>query len=494
MKTLRSLVMLALLWTGTARAVPAQERAGKPNVLFIAVDDLRTSLGCYGDRLARTPNLDRLASGGLRFNRAYCQQAVCGPSRVSLLTGLLPDRTRVWHNRHLFRDTLPDAVTLPELFKQNGYHTQSMGKVFSGRDRQAELDPRSWSVPPLLKGKGWRNYAIKANDGGNKKGVAYEAADVADDGYSDGKLANLAMKTLRGLKEKDLPFFLAVGFFKPHLPFNAPKKYWDLYDPADFERIDADARVKDAPDIAYHSHRELGGYRDMPADENLSQKQARTLRHGYYACVSYADAQVGKVLDTLKRLDPEDNTIVVLWGDHGYALGEEARWCKGTNFELDTRVPFMVRVPGVSKPGTVTNALIEYVDIYPTLAELASLSAPPGLDGESFVRNLKNPHLPGRKTVLSQFARPFSRSIPEVMGYSIRTHTHRYTRWITWSDKNVLAEELYDYTSKTSIIHKDAFMLEQHNMIAHPDHDRTRDRLRTEMDSMLRQRPKVLSQ
>lgn len=493
MKTLGNLITVMLVWASAGHAVPAQEHAGKPNVLFIAVDDLRTSLGCYGDRLAKTPNMDRLSETGIRFKRAYCQQAVCGPSRVSLLTGLLPDRTRVWHNRHLFRDTVPDAVTLPQLFKNHGYHTQSMGKVFSGRDRQAELDPLSWSVPPLLKGKGWKNYVFKSNDGGAKKGVSYEAADVADGGYSDGKLANLAMKTLEGLKEKGQPFFLAVGFVKPHLPFNAPKKYWDLYDPAVFERIDADGRVKDAPDIAYHSHRELGGYRDMPADENLSQEQARTLRHGYYACVSYVDAQVGKVLATLERLALEKNTIVVLWGDHGYALGEEARWCKGTNFELDTRVPFMVRVPGITKPGTATNALIEYVDVYPTLAQLAGLSAPDGLDGQSFARNLRAPHLPGRPAVLSQFARPFSRGVPEIMGYSMRTGAHRYTRWIDWSDKTMLAEELYDYTSKASTVRKDAYMIEQANMIAHPDYAQTRDRLRAHMDAMLRERTNMPS-
>ena len=347
--------MLALPYA--VYAVEETQALNRPNVLFIAIDDLRTSLGCYGDRLAKTPHIDSLADAGLRFKRAYCQQAVCGPSRVSLLTGLLPDRTRVWHNRNLFRDTLPDTVTLPQLFKNHGYHTQSMGKVFSGRNREAELDPPSWSVPPLLKGKGWRNYVFAANDGGDRKGAACEAADVDDDGYMDGKLANLAIETLKGLKEKGQPFFLAVGFFKPHLPFNAPKKYWDLYDPAVLELKGAHGRVKDAPNMAYHSHRELGGYRDMPPDENLSQAQARTLRHGYYACVSFVDAQVGKVLAALERLGLAKNTIVVLWGDHGYALGEEARWCKGTNFELDTRVPLIVRVPGITAPGVATDAL-----------------------------------------------------------------------------------------------------------------------------------------
>jgi len=484
---------LMLVLSSTVYTMAKTEAPNRPNVLFIAIDDLRTSLGCYGDRLAKTPNLDRLADQGLRFNRAYCQQAVCGPSRVSLLTGLLPDRTRVWHNRNLFRDTLPNAVTLPQLFKNHEYHTQAMGKVFSGRDREVELDPPSWSVPPLLNGKGWRNYVFEANDGGSKKGVAFEAADVDDNGYSDGRLANLAVKTLVQLKEKNQPFFLAVGFFKPHLPFNAPKKYWDLYDPVVLELKDANERVKDAPDIAYHSHRELGGYRDMPPDEALSQEQARTLRHGYYACVSYVDAQVGKVLTGLERLGLEKNTIVVLWGDHGYALGEEARWCKGTNFELDTRVPLIVRAPGITASGNTTDALIEYVDIYPTLAELTSLSVPQDLDGRSLVPILKNPRLPGRDTVLSQFARPFSRSGPEIMGYSLRTNTHRYTRWIQWPGRTLMAEELYDYAHPTSVQRLDAYWVERKNLVADPAYNETRNRLRVRMDRILRERIPVTS-
>jgi len=420
----------------------SEKKNNQSNVLFIAIDDLRTSLGCYGDKLAKTPHMDTLARSGLIFTHAYCNQAVCGPSRVAMLTGLLPDNTRVWHNRNLFRETHPDAITLSQLFKNNGYHVQSMGKVFSGRDTEAELDPQSWSVPPLLKGEDWRNYVSDDNAGDNEKGIAFEAADMDDEGYADGKLANLAIATLGELKRKGSPFFLAVGFFKPHLPFNAPKKYWDLYDPAVFEQIDATARVKGAPDVAYHSHRELGGYRDMPPDERVSMEQARELRHGYYACVSYTDAQVGKVLHALKRLGLDKNTIVVLWGDHGYALGEQDRWCKGTNFELDTRVPLIVRVPGITDPGVATEALIEYVDIYPTLAELVGLSAPNELDGKSLVPVLGNPRLPGREVVLSQFARPFKKSGPEIMGYSIRTNTYRYTRWVEWPNRKMLVEPI----------------------------------------------------
>ena len=460
----------------------------RPNVLFIAVDDLRTSLGCYGDPLVKSPNIDRLAQSSRLFNRAYTHQAVCGPARTAMLTGRLPDNTRVWHNRHLFRDTLPNAVTLPQLFKNNGYHAQSLGKVLSGDER--EEDPQSWSVPAILRGEGWKNYLLQENQGGGKQ-APFEKADVPDDGYPDGKLANLAIETLRKLKEQSQPFFLAVGFFKPHLPFNAPKKYWDLYDPGMLGLGNAGARVKGAPELAYHSHRELGGYTGVPEDERVSAKQARELRHGYYACVSYIDAQIGKVLETIEHLGFDRNTIVVLWGDHGYALGEEDRWCKGTNFDLDTRVPLMIRVPGMTAPGVATEAMIEYVDIYPTLAALAGQTPPDDLDGRSLVPILNDPRTGGRDLVLSQFIRPFRPTTPQVMGYSIRTETYRYTRWVEWPTRKTAAEELYDYSSQASAIREGAFMVEQENVIENPAYAETRNRLRTKLDEVLGVRIKL---
>lgn len=456
----------------------------KPNVLFISVDDLRTSLGCYGDPLVISPNIDRLASEGRLFQHAYTQQAVCGPSRATVFTGRLPDHTRVWHNRNLFRDTLPDLVTMPQMFMANGYHTQSMGKTFSGRPR--EEDPQSWSVPFVVKAPGWRNYLLNPDTGG--KGNAYEAADVPDNGYPDGKLTDLAVQTLADLKAKDQPFFLAVGYFKPHLPFNAPKKYWDLYDPSVFDLEEQEPRVKDAPKQAYHEHPELGGYKDMPKNQKVSPAQARSLRHGYYACVSYIDAQVGRLLDTLGDLGLEDNTIVVLWGDHGYSLGEVSRWCKGTNFELDTHVPLMVRVPGMAQPGVATSGLVELVDIYPTLADLTGLTPPADLDGKSFAALFNDPAQSGKDIVLSQFTRPFKKSDPEVMGYSVRTPTHRYTRWIDWPTGKTLAEELYDYTDSRSVLHEDAFLIEKANLAGDPANAERLQHMRGKMDETLAER------
>lgn len=462
----------------------------RPNVLFIAVDDLRTSLGCYGDTLVQSPQIDRFAATARRFDHAYTQQAVCGPSRTSLLTGRLPDNTRVWHNRNLFRDTQPDLVTLPQLFKNHGYDTVSLGKVFSGDER--ELDPASWSEPEILKQKGWKNSAL-GDSGGEGKGPAWEAADVPDEGYPDGKLAQLAIEKLTALRSGDKPFFLAVGFLKPHLPFNAPKRYWDLYDPAAFELNDDSQRVKGISGHAHHSHRELGGYRDLPKDEHLDATTTRTLRHGYHACVSYIDAQIGKLLTTLDQSGLAQNTIVVLWGDHGFALGEKDRWGKGTNFERDTRVPLLIRTPDLGAPGAAAAGLVELVDVFPTLAELVSLPAPQGLDGRSLVPMLANPQAPGREAVLSQFARPFSASTPEFMGYSLRTATHRYTRWITWPARQLVAEELYDYTTGPGTRREGAFWIEEENIAPHPAQADTRQALSETLDHMLVERITVKS-
>jgi arylsulfatase A-like enzyme len=279
-----------------------------------------------------------------------------------------------------------------------------------------------------------------------------------------------------------------VGFFKPHLPFNAPKRYWDLYDPASFELNDDGQRVKGVSEHAHHSHRELGGYRDLPKDEHVAAATTRSLRHGYHACVSYTDAQIGKLLAALDQLGLTQSTIVVLWGDHGWSLGEKDRWCKGTNFERDTRVPLLVRVPGLSEPGAAAAGLVELVDVFPTLAELASLPAPQGLDGRSLVPMLADPQAPGRAAVLSQFARPFSSNAPEFMGYSLRTMTHRYTRWIDWQSLETVAEELYDYTTGPSTRREGALWIEEENLAAHPQQTDSRQALSQELDQMLSQR------
>ena len=475
-----TILLLALLLA--AHCGSALAESPRPNVLMVFVDDLRPALSCYGDPLAKTPNIDRFAATARRFNRAYCNQAVCGPSRASLLTGRLPDNIGVWHNRDLFRERHPGLVTLPQLFKNQGWHAMALGKVFSGNER--ELDPKSWSEPEILSRKGWKNYLLR-EAGGPKKGSPFEMADVVDDSYTDGKLAGLAIKTLAKLKQRPQPFFLAVGFFKPHLPFNAPKKYWDLHDPKAFALVGQSERAKGAPGAAYPDQRELGGYQGVPKNERVSAKQGGDLRHGYYACVSYVDAQIGRLLMALESHGLKDNTIVVILGDHGFSLGEAGHWCKKTNFELDTHVPLLIRTPGMKQPGTATEAMVEFVDLFPTLAELTGLSVPADLDGRSFAPSLDNPAAPGRSAVLSQHTRPWSPGAPKIMGYSLRTKSYRYTRWIDWNTRKTFAEELYDYSLKSSVRTQGKYLIERESVVDEFPSVATRDELRKQLDEVL---------
>jgi len=440
------------------------------NVLFIVVDDLRTALGCYGDENAISPNIDRLAERGMRFDRAYCQQAVCNPSRASVLTGLRPDTTGVWDLKSHFRQELPpetaalphmttgthfrraqpDVVTLPQLFKQHGYHAQSVGKIYHGSPDMR--DPESWSAPTLYEVVMNRDdsYVLPENHTAGEfpwpgpKMAATENADVADNAYGDGKVADAAIALLNALQDR--PFFLGVGFRKPHLPFSAPKRYWDLYDREAISTPDHPEKPTGIPDFAWHQSAELRGYADMPKDGPLPDALVKRLRHGYYACVSFMDAQVGRVLAEVDRLGLAENTAVVLWGDHGYHLGEKALWCKTTNYELDTRAPLIVSTPGQARIGS-TEALVEFVDIYPTLADACGLPLPAGLEGVSLAPLLAEPERPWKQVAFSQFPRPwFYQGQPEVMGYTIRTRDFRYTEWLDFSSRATLARELYDHT------------------------------------------------
>ena len=311
--------------------IPAASTA-PPNVLFIAVDDMRAELGCLGSEIVRSPNIDRLAARGMLFERAYCQQAVCNPSRASLLTGLYPSTLRIWDLPTHFRERRPDIVTLPQHFKNNGYHAEGIGKIFHNwRQDDYKGDPVSWNVPQVL------HYNTHGADKAMVKGELppdecdvpkCEIRDVPDEAYFDGRIAEKSVAALRRLKDSGKPFFLGVGFWKPHAHFNAPKKYWDMYDHAKIKRAANPDPPKGVPDIALHDGREImrdfktrPGKKPTPGDE-------RFLRHGYYAAISYVDAQVGKVVDELDRLGLAENTIVVFWSDHGFHLGEHGLWAK----------------------------------------------------------------------------------------------------------------------------------------------------------------------
>ncbi len=440
------LPVLVVLLGGTNDRAPAAER---PNVLFIAVDDLRVELGCYGNTLVRSPNIDRLAARGTLFNRAYCAQAVCNPSRASLLTGLRPDTLRVWDLPTHFRENVPGVVTLPQLFKQNGYHAQCIGKIFHNwRQDDYRGDPTSWSVPSAM------HYANHGSDRAMVEGEVppdgsdvpkTEMRDVPDSAYFDGRIADLAVAALRDLQDRS--FFLAVGFWKPHAPFNAPERYWDLYERLSIAPPANPQPPQDVPQIALHDAREvLRAFRDHPGGRPTAA-ETLALRHGYYAATSYMDAQVGKVIDELDRLELADNTIIVFWSDHGYHLGEHALWAKTSNFELDTRVPLIIAAPGYQSQQS-TDAVVELLDLYPTLADLCGLTAPGNLEGVSLRPVLADATAAVKPAALTQHTRPAYPSDEDplvAMGYSIRTDRFRYTEWRAIDDGRVMARELYDH-------------------------------------------------
>ena len=454
--------------------IAAGSAPARPNILFVAVDDLRPEFGAYGAGYVHSPNLDRIAKAGVTFDRAYCQQAVCSPTRSSLMTGTRPDTTKVWDLVTHFRGALPDVVTLGQHFKNNGYFVQGMGKIYHG----GYDDPATWSVPwqrPVAPGYALRENLVAesaalnaepdaAPDAAPKKrgkkkngkqhqaappgprGAAFEGADVPDETFVDGKVATLAVATLRDIGKKPEPFFLAVGCARPHLPFVAPKKYWDLYDPAKIALAPNKFRPKDAPDYAILPGGELRAYRGIPGG-SIPDDLARQLKHGYYAAISYMDAQLGRVLDELDRLDLRKNTIVILWGDHGWKLGEHDAWCKHSNCENDTNTALLLSVPGMKHAGTHSRSIVEFVDVYPTLADLAGLPLPAHLEGVSFKPLLEEPTRPWKTAAFSQYPRPaaVSGSGP-LMGYAMRTERYRFVVWVGRNDHSKIdAIELYDH-------------------------------------------------
>lgn len=482
--------------TPTPQPNVARPGVARPNVLFIAVDDLKPLLNGYGESRMKTPNIDRLARRGTVFLRNYCQQAVCAPSRASIMTGQRPDYTRVWDLQTFIRDRNPAILTLPQYFRQNGYVTTGIGKVFDNRSVDPQDDAPSWSMPyerlndsDFAEGYGRpkRNYyqapetlkllarieqqadaqgltgEARAKFLNANRGPAVEAAEVPDDAYTDGAVAKRAVATIAELAKGNQPFFYAVGFVRPHLPFVSPRKYWDLYDPATIQRADYQQFAQNSPAFAYQPSGELvnayllpngerypTGYAPKPAD------QQRDLIHGYYASVSYMDAQVGKLLDELDRQGLTQNTIIVLWGDHGWHLGDHGIWCKHTNFEQATRAPLIVAAPGYNG-GQKAAGLTEFVDVFPTLTDLAGLKTPEKLAGKSLVPILKNPAATVKPFAQSQYPRRNSDVAPtsdgHLMGYAIRTDRYRYVAWFAedFTSKRVsptarpVAVELYDY-------------------------------------------------
>lgn len=510
MNKLTYFLLLLFVGFGCATSEDSQEAPkARPNILFIAVDDLRPELGCYGSDIAITPNLDALAQKGLLFNRAYCQQAICSPSRASLMTGARPETINIIENYAYFREENPDIITLPQHLQTNGYETVYSGKIFHPRFTDEE---KSWSRQPakidLERPKNPGGYALPENQEIFKKnqaaikakygevshyalgrGPAYEAAEVPDQAYPDGYNTDVAIATMEDLLAKgDKPFFLGLGFRLPHLDWNAPKKYWDLYDPAKIPMSEQVESPEDGAAMGLHASFELRVRHGIPKSGPIEGELARTLKHAYLASVSYVDAQIGRMLAALDEAGIRDNTIIMVWSDHGWHLGDMGVWGKATNYEIATRVPMMISTPDMpdQNRGVKTDALVELIDMYPTLCELAGIEAPTHLEGHSFAPLLNDPQQSWKAAAFSLYpnpalrewaANPLTASMREtyfgplirevegriktqqgekwdrelfenkLMGYAMRTDQHRLVVWKdrTQSDSQPLYIELYDH-------------------------------------------------
>lgn len=452
------------------------ETYSKKNIIFIAVDDLKPSIGAYGDEFARTPNIDELASLGVTFTNSHVQQAICAPSRVSLLTGLRPDLTEVWDLETLMRDKNPSILTLPQHFKNNGYKTVGMGKIFDNRSVDKGLDKISWSIPYIrinvnhkVHGNSITGFQSPENkkilsdirekavaDGIPNQGMwqylrskykpSTESFDISDEGYFDGAMTVKAVDQINKLSEDKKPFFLAVGFQKPHLPFVAPKKYWEMYNRNEIQLAKYQKWARGTVKLVYNNNGEMRSYTDIPDsfDQNglINTEKQRELIHGYYACVSYIDAQIGKIINAIKENNLLENTIIVLWGDHGWHLGDHGQWAKHSNFEQATRSPLIIVDPD-SKKDIVNSSPTESVDIFPTLTELTKIDAPDNLQGVSLVPLLNGKSKKVKNFAVSQYPRG------RVMGYAIRDDRYRYVAWYKDRDfpkeNDIIIKELYDY-------------------------------------------------
>lgn len=468
-KTLLSSGLIAILGLNSVGANPAiganPDGDKRPNVLFIAVDDLRPSIGCYGDEHAITPSIDRLAARGVKFENAHCQVAVCNPSRASLMTGLRPDKLGVWTLPIHFREAMPDAITMPQWFRQYGYAAVSHGKIF----HNPTPDPQSWSEPirqsPRL-GSAYpegtperiKNVERELPKGdwrkNNLRGPSTASPDVDDNRLIDGARTDMAIEDLHRLAKQEEPFFLAMGYIRPHLAWIAPKKYWDLHDPEKLPVLTDGHVTPNTPPYALSTSYEMTHYVDLvdfpkPWDEaKVSDETARHLMHAYYACVSYIDAQIGRLLDAVDEAGVADNTIVVLWSDHGWKLGEFGGWGKMTNYEIDTRVPLIISAPGLHTAGQDSAELAELLDLFPTLCELTGILVPEFVDGTSLVPNLKDTNVLVKAAAYSQYYR--KHEAEQFMGYAVRTKDHRLVEWRDFETGQVTARELYDHRTNHS--------------------------------------------
>ena len=488
----------------------------KPNVLFISVDDLKPWLGCTGHPVVKTPNIDRLAKAGTVFRNTYCQVALCGPSRMSVLTGLRPDTIRIysmgkgWGHQQIdaARNRVPGLKTIPEYFKENGYTSLGFGKVFDSRNTDKFQDGKSWSnrrgvlwewdeslYPIQPAGGGYQDPAtrkllddaykeVKRRKLKKPQRTAYlstipgarpvcESMDLPDEAYAEGNVMTApALEVIRRHGESGKPFFLAVGYYKPHLPFVAPKKYWDLYSPEEFELEPVQTYPQGGVACAETDYVEARGFHPVPEQGPISEELQRHMLHGYAACVSYVDAQIGKLFQALEDAGLADNTIICLWGDHGFHLGDKQVWGKHTNYEQATVAPLIISAPSIAGGVVEEVAMTELVDIFPTLCELAGLDAPARMDGESRVGLMRGQRPKGNPPAVSQYMR-FKMDGGPVMGWAIRTPRYRYVEWRRMGGEqddyaasgDVIGRELYDYITDPNEAQNLAASVEHRNLL-----------------------------
>jgi arylsulfatase A-like enzyme len=427
-----SLVLVFLSFKTTKENEEKYTASKKKNILFIMVDDLRPELNIYGENKISSPHIDALAKSGVVFNRAYSNVPVCGASRASLLTGIRPTSKRFLRYNASIKKEAPNELNLVKHLKNEGYTTISNNKI-----THLKYDIEEWDEEWYPSSKKWRNYITEENillESNGKHGYAYESPDVDDDAYNDGETANKSIQDLKNLKATGKPFFLAVGFVKPHLPFNAPKKYWDLYDFNKIELPKNNQFQANVPSRARHLWGELRYYKDIPKKGQVSNEMAKKLIHGYYASVSYVDAQVGKLIKGLDDLGMRENTTIILVGDHGWSLMEHGLWVKHSNFEVALQVPLIISDSDIQK-NKKTNSIAELVDLYPSICDLANISKPAHLEGNSLTNALKNPSKVFKNKAYARYQK----------GETLIADNFFYTEWQI-NDKTI-AKMLYDHNT-----------------------------------------------
>lgn len=450
-KTIHRLSGNFILWSFLLLSTLISRAQNTMNVVFIVADDLNTNLGCYGQQGVITPNLDKLASESLVFDRAYCQASLCNPSRSSFMTGMRPGSLDIYTNEPHFRGVFPKVKTIAQSFKENGYISQGIGKIFHNWGQAIHGDPDSWSLPEV------NHYAAHYQDmyvpgrafalhSDIEKGPAVQCVDVPDEAYLDGRISSRAVQAIKEAGEAK--FFLAVGFWKPHLPYNAPKKYWDLYDREALPILKYPHEVPGVSEFAYIGSSEARSYTDVPKTGEISQNKKRELRHGYLAAISYLDAQIGKIMDALEKQDLRKNTIIVVLSDHGYHAGEHGQFGKWTQFEQGTRVPLFISVPGMDNHGKRSSSLVELIDLFPSLVDLCGISTRSyqgQLEGKSLVPVLKDPSFKVKDFAISQISRLQSGGPGfGILGSSIRNERYRFNIWQDRQTGKIVSEELFD--------------------------------------------------